>query len=506
MSKLRRHALRPAWAYALGVAACVATTAVATPLRHALDPANIVMLFLLTVFLVALRLGRGPAVLAAFLSVVLFDVFFVPPRLSLAVSDWQFVVTFAVMLAVGLVTTQLTAGLRRQAAVATDRARETDDLYALARELAGAVRLEQVREALGRYLQGAGQRAELHLLDRAGELASLREDAAYAAYAALARTAMQSGAAVPVEAIGDGSEPGLLLPLRAPMRTRGVMWLRPEPGHGEPDEADRGRLMTVASLVAIAVERLHYVEVAQETQVEAASERLRSSVLSALSHDLRTPLTALVGLADSLALAREPRTEAARELAAAIRDQARALSKLVANLLDMARLHAGKVELRKDWQLFEDIIGASVHLLRPVLAGHPVRVELAPGLPLVEVDAVLLERVVCNLLENAAKYSPPGGPIDVRAFVANGRACISVCDRGSGFAADKLGHVFGMFVRGSAESPTPGVGLGLAIGKAIVEAHGGVIEAANREGGGACVTLRLPLGVPPAIDEAAEAA
>lgn len=503
MSKVEQRALSAAWAYGLGATACAVTTAVATPLRDLLDLANIVMLFLLTVFLVALRLGRGPAILAAFLSVALFDVFFVPPRLSFAVSDVQFVVTFAVMLAVGLVTTQLTAGLRRQAAIATGREREAQGLYALAREIAGAVRLDQVREALDRYLADVGLRAKLHLLDRAGEFASLHDNAAAAT---LARTAIQSGAPVPAEAIDDVSEPGLLLPLKAPMRIRGVMWLRPEAGQAEPDDADRDRLMTVASLVAIAVERLHYVEVAQETQVEAASERLRSSVLSALSHDLRTPLTALVGLADALALTREPRAEEAHELAAAIRDQARALSNLVGNLLDMARLHAGRVSLRKEWQLFEDVIGAALQLLKPVLGGRRVQVELATDLPLVEIDAVLLERVLCNLLENAAKYSPAESAIEVRAFVERGDACIAVCDRGSGFAPDKLTRVFEMFVRGAAESPTPGVGLGLAIAKTIVEAHGGSIAAANREGGGACVTLRLPLGTPPAIDEAAVAA
>lgn len=503
MSRLRRSSRAGGWLYVWGVTACVVTTAVATPLRHTLDLANIVMLFLLTVFLVALRLGRGPAVLAAFLSVALFDVFFVPPRLSFAVSDWQFAVTFAVMLAVGLVTAQLTAGLRRQASIATEHGREAHDLYGLARELAGAARIEQVREALGRYLEGAGQRAELCLLDRGGELVSLREDAARTA---LARTAMQIGAPIPVEAIDEADQPELLLPLQAPMRTRGIMRLRPMPGYQEPAEQDRERLMTVASLVAIAVERLHYVEVAQDTQLEAASERLRSSVLSALSHDLRTPLTALVGLADSLALSGGSSTGNALELAAAIRDQARALGNLVENLLDMARLHAGKVQLRKDWQLFEDIIATSVYLLKPVLAGHPVQVALAPRLPLVEIDAVLLERVVCNLLDNAVKYSPPGSVIEVRAFVEAERACISVCDRGSGFSPEMLPRVFEMFVRGSPESSTPGVGLGLAISKVILEAHGGSIEAVNRADGGACVTVRLPLGVPPVLDEAAEAA
>ncbi|MGE5491901.1 MAG: DUF4118 domain-containing protein [Actinomycetota bacterium] len=480
-------------AYLWAVAACLLTAGLATPLQQFLDLVNIVMLFLLTVFLVARWLGRGPAVMAAFLSVALFDVLFVPPRFSLAVSDVQYLVTFAVMLAVGLVTAALTAGLQRQAEVAREQERQAQGLYELARNLAGAAGREQLEEALDGYLKGMGIQAELHLLDDAGNLPSL---AATTLPLRLALMAVTQGDEVEMDDPGDLSR--LVLPLKGPMRVRGVMVVSAD----DPADLARERqlLGTVASLVALTVERLHYVAVAQDSQIEITAERLRSSVLSALSHDLRTPLTALVGMADSLALARDGTTEATRSTAAALRDQARAMGNLLGNLLDMARLQAGKVQLRREWQLFEDVISASLNLLKHTLADRPIRVALPPDMPLVELDAVLLERVVCNLLENAAKYSPPGSPIEIRAFVDGDRAGIAVCDRGRGFPPGQAERVFGMFERGQAESATPGVGLGLAIAKAIVEAHGGTIAAADRPEGGACVTFRLPLGTPPAIE------
>jgi two-component system, OmpR family, sensor histidine kinase KdpD len=485
-------------AYAYGLFACLATAAVAAPLHQVLDLANIVMLFLLTVFLIARWLGRGPAITAAFLCVALFDVFFVPPRFSFAVSDVQYLVTFAVMLAVGLITAQMTTGLREQAEAAQQNEKQAQDLYELAKELAGAIGGEQLADALDRHLRGSGYDIALHLLGDANTLPSLADRPLQTR---LALTAIMQGDAIEMAAPDADPEADgkaeLILPLQGPMRVRGVMIVRADPWQLA---AGRPRLGTIASLVALTVERLHYVDVAQAAQIEIASERLRSSVLSALSHDLRTPLTALVGMADSLALSREAVSTATHSLAVAIREQAQAMSRLLTNLLDMARLQAGKVQLRREWQLFEDIISASLHLLRPTLADRRVQVDLPPGLPLVEFDAVLMERVVCNLLENAAKYSPAGTPIEVRAFVDGDAAGIAVCDRGIGFPDGQLERVFGLFERGHPESPTAGVGLGLAICRSIVEAHGGTVLAVNRPDGGACVTLRLPLGTPPAIE------
>ena len=261
-------------------------------------------------------------------------------------------------------------------------------------------------------------------------------------------------------------------------------------------------LEALASLVAVAVERLHYADVAQRTELTIQSERLRSSILSALSHDLRTPLTALVGLADSLSLVKPPLPATALDTALAMHEQAARLAGLVDNLLDMAQLNAGGVTLRREWQPIEEVIGASIKLLGSALASHPVRVSLPPDLPLIEFDAVLLERVFCNLLENAAKYAPEGTPIEIVASQSSDLVTVRVSDHGPGFPTAKRDELFNMFVRGATESGKLGTGLGLAICRTIIEAHGGRIDADKMpDGGGASVCFTLPKGLPPTVEE-----
>jgi two-component system sensor histidine kinase KdpD len=471
--------------YLWAILACGVTTLLALPARDLFDHANSVMLFLLTVLLVAWRLGRGPALLAAVLAVACFDVFFIPPYFSLAVFDPQYLVTFGVMLAVGLVTSHLTANLRQHADLAEARARESGELYAIGRELTGAATLLQVHSALDTYLAGQGLHGQIYLLGPDGRFG--QAPAGLLRYLEMVRA---SGETVLIHALGDEDAVGVYLPLKGPMCLRGVLYIRDRTASGPALDA-------LASLIAIAVERLHYVEVAQRTQVEISAERLRNSILSSLSHDLRTPLTALYGLADTLARRSDLPADAA-ETAACLAAQTLRMNHLLENLLDMARLRSGKVALKKEWQLFEDVLSASLYLLRPALAGRELKISLPPNLPLIEFDALLLERVLFNLIENAAKYSPAGSPIVISAGTEGGMGWLRVQDHGPGFPPDRMTRVFDMFVRGEDESSRPGVGLGLAIARAIIEAHGGTIVASNEEG--AVVTIRLPLGVPPQIE------
>ena len=489
---------------ALAVLACAATTLISTPLLAYLDPANIVMLFLLTVLLVSVSLGLAPALLAAFLSVGLFDFFFVPPRFSFEVHDGQYLVTFAVMLAVAIITGQLTAGLRQQADDSDTEALRTRALYEMARDLSGALMVEQVAEITRNFLREVlNADATILLPDGTGNLQPCAGQNAtrFQIEPRFAIIAFERGTPVECKQLADSGFAALYLPMKSPMRVRGVIAVAPTNGKTEQLLEQRERLETMASLAAIAVERMHYVDVAQSTQVQVVSERLRSSILSALSHDLRTPLTALVGLADSLTVSKPPLGEVALESAVAIREQAERLAGLVGNLLDMARLHAGEVTLQKEWQPIEEVIGSSIKLLGRALAEHPVKVSLAKDFPLVEFDAVLIERVFCNLLENAAKYSPPDTMIEIDVEKQDDYVSVSVSDHGQGFVQSKGTALFEMFVRGDPESSTPGVGLGLAICSAIIEAHGGSITAANHQHGGACVTFTLPLGNPPTIEE-----
>lgn len=488
--------------YFVAILICILTTLAATPLRQILDLANIVMLFLLVVFLVSLKLGRGPAIMSAVLAVALFDFFFVPPRFSFAVNNVQYVVTFAVMLAVGIATAHLTATLSKHGAAALNREQQTRRLYELARDLAGAISFEQVSNVLGYFMACSGHIAKLHLLDETGELPSLKFEVALTA---VAHTAIKQGILVATTQLTESGSLTQVFPLKSPHEVRGVMVVNVDSDAKENVENDYESLFeAVANLIAISIERLHYVELTQQTKLDAIAERLRSSVLSSISHDLRTPLTGLVGMADALAITTVPQNKAIHNSAIAIRDQALAMSHLVSNLLEMAKLQSGKVALHKDWQLFEDVIGSAIKLLKPALTQHQIMVKLAPNLPLVEFDDVLLERVLCNLLENAAKYSPAGEPIEVRGFINQNLVCISVLDHGSGFPVGETEALFQMFTRAEFESSTPGVGLGLAICRAIIEAHDGTITAVNQEQGGACVTLCLPLGEPPTVNPEVE--
>lgn len=504
-------AVKPRAGHAKAVAACGLTTALTWPIHDVLDPVNTVMLFLLTVVLVATRWGRGPAVLASFLSVGLFDFFYVPPRWSFAVSDIQYLLTFAVMLTVALIIGHLTIGLRQRADEASASAERSQALYTLASHLAGAMSVEGVRQHSADFAT-TQLHAELALWICAPDdslVPATPDDAVLPRDATSDLTHVMhmvhlDGKSVASHQLSDSSKLIIALPLIGSTRSRGVLLLSPQRANDPTLDQHRPLLGAVTSLVATAIERLHFVEVAHHHQLEANGERLRNSILSALSHDIRTPLTALYGLADTLSLLQPPLPERAQEMSSAIRDQAMRLNRMVSNLLDMARLQSGKdagqFPLRLEWQPIEEVIGASIQMLGLALQGRAVRVHLSSELPMVQIDAVLMERVFGNLIENAAKYSPAGSTIHITADVQGDTLDVCINNDGVGFPPDKLEDVFNLFERGVPESTVPGVGLGLAICRVIVEAHGGHIQASNPSEGGAQVRFTLPLGIPPTIE------
>ena len=492
----------PGWrAYAKSVAACAAVTAATAPLLHVLEKTNVVMLLLLAVVFSALRWGRGPAVLAAFVSVAAFDFFDVAPRFTFAVSDVQYLVTFAVMLIVALVIGQLTAGLRYQARVATLREDRVRALYELSRDLAAALMPEQIVEIGTRVLQAEfAARAQFLLLDGDDRLQAdgvPDVDASLANWAlAHAEAAGQGTGTLPASAM-------LYVPLKAPMRVRGVVALALRHPQRLAVPEQRRLLDTFASLLAIALERIHYVDVAQRTTLQMESERLRNALLGAISHDLRTPLAALAGMADALQLTAPPLAPAHAEIAQSLREAALRMNALVNNLLDMARLESGRIALNLQWQPLEEVVGSALRGLA-ALARHRVRVSLPADLPLLQFDAVLIERVLVNLLENAAKYTPAGSAVLVGAAASRQQVEVWVADEGPGLPPGREALIFEKFERGARESATPGVGLGLAICRAIVQAHGGEIRGETRPEGGARFVFTLPRGEPPRVDEGAD--
>ncbi len=509
------HTAEQAKRYAQAIAACAGTTLVCHGLAPFFDLANIVMVFLLSVVGVAVWLGRGPGVLAAFTNVAAFDFFFVPPRLSFAVSDVQYLLTFAVMLVVGLVTGQLTAGLRFQAHVATHREARSRALFEAARDLSNMLTIEQAvevaRKVIGREFSS---RVEIFVLDANDRLQPPQAGADPAAAAGLdlgtAQWALDHNQPAGLGTDTLAGSVWLYLPLKATMRTRGVLAVQPQDPRLLLVPEQRQQLETFAVLTAMALERVHYIEVAQGATVQMESERLRNSLLSALSHDLRTPLAALVGLADTLATSQPALAPHQQGLAGAIGEKTLRMTDMVTNLLDMARIQSGEIRLRSEWQSLEEVIGTALKSDQAALAQRRVSVQIDAAVPLVECDAVLIERVLANLLENAGKYTPAASPVEIVVRPVGDEVRVSVRDHGPGVAKGQEEAIFDKFTRGQSESATPGVGLGLAICRAIVQAHRGRIwvESSDPTGRetGATFSFTLPMGTPPSVDLAEDAA
>ena len=495
--------------YLQAAGACAATTLLTHLLVPYFDLANIVMVFLLAVVGIGVWLGRGPAVLAAFVNVAAFDFFFVPPRGTFAVSDVQYLLTFAIMLIVGLVTGQLTAGLRFQASVATHREARSRALFEAARDLSNMLTREQAID-VARAVIGREFRAQvaIYVLDSNDRLQAPTAPPGEQAQQGLdTGTAQWSLDHLLPAGLGTDTLAGsawLYLPLKATMRARGVLAVRPEVTRFLLIPEQRQQLETFAALTAMALERVHYIEVAQAATVQMESERLRNSLLSALSHDLRTPLAALVGLAETLASSQPVLSTDQHALTHAIADKTQRMTAMVTNLLDMARIQSGEIRLRVEWQSLEEIIGSALKAAQGSLGSRSISVRIDPAMPLVECDAVLIERVLANLLENAGKYTPAHSTLEIIVRPDGPFARVSVQDHGPGVPAGQEDTIFDKFTRGDTESATPGVGLGLAICRAIIEAHRGRIwvEPTRTEGqeNGATFSFTLPLGTPPAMD------
>ncbi|EEC6533272.1 DUF4118 domain-containing protein [Salmonella enterica] len=486
----------------VAVALCAITTLIAMQWLVTFDAANLVMLYLLGVVVIALLYGRWPSVVATVINVASFDLFFIAPRGTLAVSDVQYLLTFAVMLTVGLVIGNLTAGVRYQARVARYREQRTRHLYEMSKALAVGRSEHDIAATSERFIASTFQaRSQILLPDANGKLLPLTHQQGMTPWDdAIARWSFDKG-----QPAGAGTDtlPGVpyqILPLKSADKTYGLAIV--EPGNlRQLMVPEQQRLLeTFTLLVANALERLTLT--ASEEQARLASEResIRNALLAALSHDLRTPLTVLFGQAEILTLdlasAGSPHARQASE----IRQHILNTTRLVNNLLDMARIQSGGFNLKKEWLTLEEVVGSALQMLEPGLL-HPITLSLPQQLTLIHVDGPLFERVLINLLENAVKYAGPQASIGIDAAVKDDRLQLDVWDNGPGIPAGQEQKIFDKFARGNKESAVPGVGLGLAICHAIVEVHGGTLTAYNRPQGGACFRVTLPQGKPPELDD-----
>lgn len=472
---------------------------VAKALFGHIDLANLVMIFLVAVVFVATRFGRGPSILASLLGVAAFDFLFVTPYYSFTVEDTQYLFTLAAMLVVAIVISHLTANVRSQATVASHRERRAAVLYAMAKELAASRSEEDIVRIAVLHVQAEfGSRNTILFPDGNGRIVYPNETPL-----AQSLTGCDLGVAQWVydhdQMAGQGTDtlPGaaaVYLPLIGAESTIGVLALLPVNLRRIFLPEQHKLLETFCRQIAQALERVRLAEQAKATFIQMEAERLRNSLLSSISHDLRTPLATIVGSASTLAETGDRLTPADRhELSRAIYDEARRMSNLVNNILDMARLDAGMASLNRQWNSLEEIVGTVLARLAKPLQERPLAVSLPPELPLLYVDAVMLEQVLVNLLENAVRYTPAGSALEISAETEAEALRVSVADHGPGFPPGQEHALFDKFYRVQHEGAQSGVGLGLAICKAIVEAHGGGIYAKNRAGGGAVFTFFLPL-------------
>ena len=474
-----------------------------------LAEANKAMVFLLVVAAVAVRWGRGPGILASVLSVLAFDFFFVPPYLTLAVGDAQYAISFAVLLVIAVLLSTMAGRVRSQVELLRSREQRAGTLYRLNGELASTSGTHQLALAAERQLTGALGTEVVVYLTRAGtklEPVLPAQDAPPpdSRERAVAQWAFDNG-----RRAGSGTDTlpeagSLYLPMVTPQGTVGVLAVRPP----EPDlllSPDYRQLLeTVATQVGLAIERDQFAEQTQRAIVQAETERLRSSLLSSVSHDLRTPLAVIAGTSSALReLGAAATPEQSRGMLDEIYDESHRMARLVDNLLSMTRLDAGAVVVDKQWFPLEDLVGSALNHMREELAGRTISTRLAADLPLVPMDGALVEQALVNLLENANRYTSPGTPIDLSARLFRGEAVVDVADRGPGLAEHEAERIFDRLFRGSAAADNTGrgVGLGLSIARAIIQAHGGSIWAANRPGGGAVFSFSLPLeGTPPEVE------
>jgi two-component system sensor histidine kinase KdpD len=493
--------LHLAWRrYAQGLALVAAVTLLGQPIRPFITPTNLVMAYLLIVVIAAIRLGRGPSIMTAVLSVLAFDLFFVPPRLTFVVADAQYLLTFAGLLVVGLVISTLTSRVRDQARAAQHREAQTAASYDLSRDLAAAMGLEGIIQAVITHVGQVFNRHVAILLLEGETLAPYAMDSGFGFdedERAVATWVFQHG-----QLAGRGTDtlPGAdarYLPLKTAHGVVGVLGVEPAIAGDQLTPEQRRLMETFASQIAVAIERAQLAEQAQQAQVLQETERLQTALLNSISHDLRTPLASITGALSSLRDDVAVLDETTRvDLVDTAWEEAGRMNRLVGNLLDMTRLEAGALKVKREPADLQDLIGVALAQLADRLHDRPVQVDIPPELPWVPLDFVLIVQVLVNLLDNALKYSPAGTPIEIRVRVEDLQVEIDVIDRGRGIPPSDLDRVFDKFYRLQSPEGVSGTGLGLSIAKGIVEAHGGRIWAENRTEGGLLVRLALPLGEP----------
>lgn len=465
-----------------------------------LDVDNVALVFLTAVLVSAVTYGLWPAIFASGISVLAFNFFFLPPTFTFTIADPENVVALFFFLAVALIASNLTASVRRQAFAARKRVKVTEDLYLFSRKLAGIASLEDLLWATtSQIAQMLGVRVVI-LLPEGGSLALKAawppEDVLEDADLAAARWCWEHD-----RPAGRGSDtlPGakrLFLPMRTGRGTIGILGIDNDKTGPILTPEERRLFDALADQAAVAIERVNLVADVDQAKRMAERDQLRSALLTSISHDLRTPLASIMGAAGSLRSFPGLLDGATRdELVRTIQEEAERLNRFIANLLDMTRLESGAIEPNASLLDVGEVVGSVLQRGSKILAEHRVEVETAADLPMVNLDAVLFEQVLFNLLDNAAKYAPPGSTIRLQSWRDQRWIHMQVLDEGAGIPEDDLERIFGKFYRvRKSDTQRAGTGLGLAICRGFIEAMGGAIRASNRtDRSGAVLTISLPI-------------
>ncbi len=487
-------------AYLLATVYVVIALMVGALLDQFLDVRNLALVFLMAVLTSAVMHGLRPALYSSVLGSLAFNFFFLPPRYTFTISDPESVLALFFFFGVAIIASNLTATVQRQAAAARHRARTTEDLYLFSKKLAGTGTLDDVLWATAFQLASMLKVRVVLLLPEDGTIAVKAgyppDDTLDDADIAAARWAWEHN-----HAAGRGADtlPGakrLYVPLRTGRSAVGVIGLDSDRRDGPLLTPEQQRLLdALADQAALAIERIQLVGDVDRARLAVEADRLRSALLTSISHDLKTPLAAILGAAGTLrdyldSMSAEDRAD----LLSTIVDESERLNRFIANLLDMTRIGSGAMEPNSLPNFIEDIAGSALRRSAKILAHHRTRLQIADDLPMVRVDPVLLEQVLFNLLDNAAKYAPEGSTIGIRSWANAYNVFVEISDEGPGIPAEDLERVFDTFYRvRKGDQVRAGTGLGLSICRGFVEAMGGTITAANRtDREGAAFTIRLP--------------
>lgn len=494
---------RPLRRYAASITLVLLMTILGFPLRIFLDPTNLVMLYLVAVVISAVFLGRGPAILASFFSVLAFDFFFVDPRLSFSVADTQYLLTFIGLLLVGLIISNSAALLRDQVDVLRRREQQTQALNHLSRELTGAVSLDDVIEITLRNTREIFTRETVILLSQEDRL--IQQAATPGFQLSESEKAVADWSYKNGQPAGRGTStlPAAAIryiPLKTARGIVGVLGVKSSDINSFLSIEQREMLEGVANLSALAIERASFAEKAAQSEMLSKTEKLQTALLNSISHEFRTPLASITGVLTSLIESERAKSVEGKldsntktDLIASATQQAHRLNRLVENLLDMTRIEAGAIRLNKEQCDIQEIISSVLSQSPDRFCDHPIKMDIPDGLPLVNLDAVLIGQVLLNMLDNACKYSAVGQPIVIIVRQLPTEVQVEVQDHGTGIPPEDLEKIFNKFYRIQRDASQTGTGLGLSICKGIIEAHGGKIHAENNSNPGASVIFSLPL-------------